>query len=670
MCSNHSGHPRTSLWAKHSWRFETLYSLNLMKLSLERPSDEAQGKLLQCVQASTESLTWSVVNRADQRDLAETICMVYSHVVRGGQRISASIFLRKAWRSYSCRGDVTLNAAQFQRHWEDEGPTAHPYNWHPLAQLDSPRRGAVIENWARRMLQGSNPSCVVEDAVPGTCANGKLRGRNRAEYDFLCDGRRVEIKSSQLLHKKGRWWVYYCGIGFQPSIPSACLFDDLYLVIFSPKWIHLLKHDLQTGMSKSGSHVTVSGKDGTWEESLDVILDKLCEDGRCEFIGKTDISDSWIADECEQHVSYISRFYHRKPFSAMSPSLRGHRVERLVQEIDQLLHPESDFSRPTRSVDWIRDKTRVEAKSGQLNFCQESQRWFCEFWNVNRDYFDELLVAVYSPRGLDVFRHDGTYGARQTSVIVRASAGEFDPLRALKQIEEQLEANNCPKVASILWDDWQHFSAAISTPKTICHWPVFSLSSAKENTWHAALHWSLTRIHCSFTHPQVDTVVVAAALTFATRPFISWTRPNHQMLPSNFHAFHCHIRPVRTSKDSTFRDFAQGAYRLRGIRKGQRLQVLGWWMQKGWCGSGWLCSYELGERIDKFSFIRAKTCYLGLWFDRGCRFFANILKQPRPLRIVLELSWILKLNINIIKQDICIIYNYILYIQNDAHTTS
>lgn len=39
--------------------------------------------------------------------------------------------------------------------------------------------------------------------------------------------------------------------------------------------------------------------------------------------------------------------------------------------------------------------------------------------------------------------------------------------------------------------------------------------------------------------------------------------------------FSCHL----TSQDSTFRDFAQGAYRLRGIRKGQRLQV-----QNGGCG--------------------------------------------------------------------------------------
>ena len=38
------------------------------------------------------------------------------------------------------------------------------------------------------------------------------------------------------------------------------------------------------------------------------------------------------------------------------------------------------------------------------------------------------------------------------------------------------------------------------------------------------------------------------------------------------------------SQDSTFRDFAQGAYRLRGIKKGQRLQVwqrfLGWRMMQ------------------------------------------------------------------------------------------
>ena len=150
-------------------------------------------------------------------------------------------------------------------------------------------------------------------------------------------------------------------------------------------------------------------------------------------------------------------------------------MQRIVWEIDKLLHSRSFFDHCSNeqtcsgsrrgqhnaSVDWVRDGKRVEAKSAQLSFNKSHQNWFCSFSAIKDDCFDELLLAIYSPRGLDVFKHDGVFAlstrgiATETSgkcIYVGAPSGELDPLRALQFIEAKLEANNCPCIARIFWE--------------------------------------------------------------------------------------------------------------------------------------------------------------------------------------------------------------------------
>ena len=385
-------------------------------------------------------------------------------------------------------GFVTLDASQFKHLWEDVGSTALPYNGHPLAQLNSTRRGALLQDWACRVLKEAKPNALFKEAIPGTRVNGQRRGAFQAEYDFLLDSRKGEVKSSQLRwDNNGRVWrVLFSGVKF-PHLMSwnTSSFEDLYLVLFSPKWLHLVKHDLHTGISRNGLqtepfgysiHILAGANSLCWEEALETILDKLCTQGGCSLIAKTDILETWILDMCNKHQGFGSRFYHRKPFGSMSSQLRGVRLQRVVWEIDKLLHSRSFFAHCSNeqtcsgglrgqhnaSVDWIRDGKRVEAKSAQLSFNKANKTWLCLFSGIKHDCFDELLLAIYSPRGLDVFKHDGFFAlstngvATDTcgkSIYVGAPSGELDPLRALQFIEAKLEANNCPRIARIFWDD-------------------------------------------------------------------------------------------------------------------------------------------------------------------------------------------------------------------------
>ena len=386
---------------------------------------------------------------------------------------------------YFRHGLVTLDASQFKHLWEDVGSTTLPYSGHPLAELNGKRRGTLLQEWACKMLQDANPQALFQAAIPGTCVNGQKRNPSQAEYDFLLDHKKSEVKSSQLRWDNGRWRFLFHGVKF-PHLMSwnTSSFEDLYLVLFSPKWLDLVKHDLQTGISRAGlktehfGHIIeIAGSVNSlcWEESLQTILNKLCTQGGCSLIANSHISETWILDMCNKHQGFGRQFYHRKPFSSMSPPLRGLRLQRVVLEIDKFLHSRSFFEhfcsehtcsgsmrgQHNASVDWIRDGKRVEVKSAQLSFNKSCQSWRCVFFGIKHDRFDELLLAIYSPRGLDVFKHDGFFGLATNGVAtdtcgkrmqVRGPSGELDPIRALQLIEAKLEANNCPRIARIFWD--------------------------------------------------------------------------------------------------------------------------------------------------------------------------------------------------------------------------
>lgn len=383
-------------------------------------------------------------------------------------------------------GFVTFSAFQFQDLWEDVGPKARAYDGHPLAELDPARRGTLFEEWARQMLQQKYPNSSITDADPGTCVNGQRRGRNQAKFDFTMDCKKIEVKSSSMhwIGSVNRWEFLFQSVKFPHLLPQKQSFDVLYLVLFSPKGLHLVEHDMRTAISRNGLSTKVTGhnirimgaRGATWQDSVDVILEKFCTGGDCSLVATTSISDSLISELCKKHADYASKFFSGKPFSSMSPKLRGDRIEKLVLRIDQMLHPAGRFSLPcdeltvsgtkrgqnTASVDWIRDGERIEVKHGKLSFSNASQTWMCTFYRIKEDCFDELLLAVYSPQGLDVFKHDGGFGmttdGRRTEtqgkrVRIRAPSGELDPFIALQCIIAKLEGNNCQHIASVVWDD-------------------------------------------------------------------------------------------------------------------------------------------------------------------------------------------------------------------------
>ena len=142
----------------------------------------------------------------------------------------------------------------------------------------------------------------------------------------------------------------------------------------------------------------------------------------------------------------------------------------MVMELDRLVHANSIFAEPgpedasdgkrrgknMASYDWIRDGKRIEVKHSQLRFAESTRSWYCSFGGVKRTCFDELVLVIYSPRGLDIFKHDGSYalsrdGASTEKICLRGGTRAVDWLSALQTIEAKLESNGCPRIAQILW---------------------------------------------------------------------------------------------------------------------------------------------------------------------------------------------------------------------------
>ena len=364
--------------------------------------------------------------------------------------------------SISRRWLLVLDSSQFQDILDTAGQTCIEYAGDPLSAISEARRGILLETLARKMLERQYPERHSEDALSSlACVDGRRRNSHFAEWDFTHQGRRVELKTAKLcFDSRARTWrvgffnVKFARAGYRAQQP----FDDLYLLIYTPNAFYLIKHDLQTGVcaqgirtSTEGHAIWLSGRshETSWRNSLTTILDKLLSPGHCEFVQCSSKQDPLVTSLYDnllrQRTHPQAQAYERVPLHAVSPVLRAQRVEKIALSIDRMMNPASmfasaagEFVRGHRrgngnaAVDWIRDEVRVEVKCAQVRFDENKQRWHCEFRNIKDEstkidssmYFDELWLAIYSPFGLDFFKHPYYRSSLSSRGVCTASMGK------------------------------------------------------------------------------------------------------------------------------------------------------------------------------------------------------------------------------------------------------
>ena len=101
------------------------------------------------------------------------------------------------------------------------------------------------------------------------------------------DDRRVACRSAQLLWRKAtRNWSFQFRNVQLPlvGVRDAAPFDELLLVCYSPKGIHLYRHDQRSGVSTNGKNTALTGHniqfggprgEDDWRVALESALDKM-----------------------------------------------------------------------------------------------------------------------------------------------------------------------------------------------------------------------------------------------------------------------------------------------------------------------------------------------------------------------------------------------------------
>ena len=398
---------------------------------------------------------------------------------------------------------LVLQASAFSHILDlEEGPSTADVFGHPLWKLSPSRRGTVLQEVTRAVLQRAYPDSQFHDPVPGNFDSGRARHLHQAEWDWTMDGRRVECKSASLSwnRQKCHWRAYFSGVKLaHDGFRQHALFDDLLLVLLSPDSLDIVQHDLRTGVSTAGHRTGPSGfvieisaacRQLCWKEARKQILAKLCEgQGSCVPVAQVLLSDPCVHSTLQKHLSrYPAMAYGDTPFdslplSLLSPRLRGLRVQQIALEIDQMLHPHANFSivcegttasgarrsSQNASVDWVRNETRVEVKHGKLNFEYRQKRWKCTFHGIkcafpgtrSRDLYDELWLVMYSPLGLHFIKHHGQLGLSTTGLLTEVSghvlqvygpSKEEDSTVAAHVVIAKLLRRGCLLLATVWWD--------------------------------------------------------------------------------------------------------------------------------------------------------------------------------------------------------------------------
>ena len=396
---------------------------------------------------------------------------------------------------------MVVGSSQFQHIIANEGGTSWAYAGDPLDEISFSKRGLMLEQLARRMLERMHPDCYSQDADAqplGVCVNGRKRHVRQAEWDWVFKGRRVELKTGQLSYDAVRmtWRVAFLAVKFAGGHMAGQPFHDLYILLYAPDGFYLIKHDLQTGVSRDGRRtascghtIRIRGRRGqSWKEALETILGKLTVQGCSELVSYAARSDP-LAEALYSRLSLIKasdpvqQAYEGTPLSTMNQVLRAQRIQQIAYEWDQMQSPHSRFestageltseghrrSSSNAAVDWVRDGVRVEVKSAMLRLNSRKNAWECSFANIKEGtapdgsnaYFDELWLAIYSPYAVDFFKHRDwqvrlwSAGMRTSAMGKRLSisAGARNQCvsSALEHIKARLQEDGAEPQFSVRW---------------------------------------------------------------------------------------------------------------------------------------------------------------------------------------------------------------------------
>mgnify|MGYP005731514001 CR=1 FL=1 len=132
--------------------------------------------------------------------------------------------------------------------------------------------------------------------------------------------------------------------------------------------------------------------------------------------------------------------YQKLPLATLSPSERGDLLENDTRYVVEETTGEKTYDpdpgttitgkkrgRNQAPFDFYLgdDRQRVEVKSAQLKWDKCEKRWQASFQNVKRTEYDLLYLALYTPSGIYVFKHNDEYGKSTTGKQQESCGGNI-----------------------------------------------------------------------------------------------------------------------------------------------------------------------------------------------------------------------------------------------------
>lgn len=400
-----------------------------------------------------------------------------------------------------CRLDIrsiVLPASSFDAILDEQTDNlwARAYNGDQLSTVSGSVRGNILAGLARIIYSERHPNSVIGDAVPGRCINGTPRGVYRAEYDWCRNGLRIECKSSMMTWQPGRtsWsFNFRCVKVPLAGVREQAEFDELLLVLYSPRSVYIYQHDGELGVSRKGSRTSYSGHQiqlygprglESWRDSLVQIIGKLdAGSNGCQQLAVVPTSDTRIRSMLNTRRSVTHQAFRGVPSERLPPHQRALRIRSVVRRVDAIVNPVARLGMATPqflrwfannrgqepTYTWQRGDAQVKCKCGQLAFDSALSRWKVVFTGIHKSVsltsnasVEELLLGMYTPRGIYVYRHDSHFGLSKRGMCTAvagfsvqvygpADAGVEDWNVALDAILQKFDNSSCVRIALVQW---------------------------------------------------------------------------------------------------------------------------------------------------------------------------------------------------------------------------
>ena len=150
--------------------------------------------------------------------------------------------------------------------------------------------------------------------------------------------------------------------------------------------------------------------------------------------------------------------YQKLPLATLSPKERGDLLEKAVRYdvVEETTGEKTYDPDPGETVTGKKrgrnqapfdfylgdDRQRVEVKSAQLSWEKDRKRWSALFQHVKRAEYDLLYLALYTPSGIYVFKHNDEYGISTQGKQQESRGGKIKVVgpRNQESIEEATKA--------------------------------------------------------------------------------------------------------------------------------------------------------------------------------------------------------------------------------------